>query len=203
MSTDDGRRDRDATRMRLIRAVGTLLAKQGFTSLGINAVAREAGVDKVLIYRYFGGLPELIEAYGLEGDFWPSTAELVGDREAFSALPLADRLSLFARRFAEALRKRPVTLEILAWEMVETNHLTRSLETLRERQMVKIFKDVFQEGDREFDLPAFSALVGAGLSYLATRSRHIRWYNGIDLHSEQGWERLFSAVDAMIRVMVP
>ena len=64
-------RDRESTRARLIAAVGTLLAREGFTGLGVNAVAREAGVDKVLIYRYFGGLPELIVAFGREGNFWP------------------------------------------------------------------------------------------------------------------------------------
>ncbi|HKZ16288.1 MAG TPA: TetR/AcrR family transcriptional regulator, partial [Geobacteraceae bacterium] len=57
-------RDREATRTRLIQAVGALLARHGFTAIGVNAVAKEAGVDKVLIYRYFGGLPQLIAAFG-------------------------------------------------------------------------------------------------------------------------------------------
>ncbi|MFU8830406.1 MAG: hypothetical protein ACNA8P_13365 [Phycisphaerales bacterium] len=35
----------------MIRAVGTLLARDGFQGMGVNAVAREAGVDKVLIAR--------------------------------------------------------------------------------------------------------------------------------------------------------
>jgi len=73
----------------LIQAVGTLLAREGFKGLGVNAVAREAGVDKVLIYRYFGGLSELIVAFGREGNFWPSIKELAdGDVEAYSRLPV-------------------------------------------------------------------------------------------------------------------
>ncbi|MFO7645107.1 MAG: TetR/AcrR family transcriptional regulator, partial [Desulfosarcina sp.] len=68
-------RDREATRELLVDAVGKLLAEKGFTHLGVNAVARQAGVDKVLIYRYFGGLPGLIKAFGQEGDFWPSIEE--------------------------------------------------------------------------------------------------------------------------------
>ena len=47
------------TRRRLISAVGSLLAREGFKGIGVNAVAREAGVDKKLIYRYFDGLPGL------------------------------------------------------------------------------------------------------------------------------------------------
>jgi AcrR family transcriptional regulator len=52
----------------LVRAVGTLLARDGFTALGVNAVAKEASVDKVLIYRYFGGMPELLGAFGRSAD---------------------------------------------------------------------------------------------------------------------------------------
>ena len=55
-------RNRDETSARLLAAVGEVLARDGFAALGVNAVAKQAGVDKVLIYRYFGGLPELIQA---------------------------------------------------------------------------------------------------------------------------------------------
>ncbi len=118
-------RNREATRARLIQAVGTLLAREGFTGLGVNAVAREAGVDKVLIYRYFGGLSELIVAFGREGNFWPSIKELAdGDVEAYSRLPVSEQLSRLSRNFIQAIRQRPITQEILAWEMVERNDLT-------------------------------------------------------------------------------
>ncbi len=57
-----GSRDKGATRQRLLEAVGTLLSRDGFGALGVNAVAREAGVDKVLIYRYYGGMADLWRA---------------------------------------------------------------------------------------------------------------------------------------------
>ena len=51
-------------------AVGDVLARDGFTAIGVNAIAKQAGVDKVLIYRYFGGLPELLQTWGASGRFW-------------------------------------------------------------------------------------------------------------------------------------
>jgi len=97
---DTKTRDREATRARLIGAVGTLLAREGFKGLGVNAVAREAGVDKVLIYRYFGGLSELIADFGREGNFWPSIKELAGgDIEAYSRLAVTEQLSLLSKFF--------------------------------------------------------------------------------------------------------
>jgi AcrR family transcriptional regulator len=193
-------RDREATRARLIEAVGTLLAREGFTGLGVNAVAREAGVDKVLIYRYFGGLPELIAAFGREGNFWPSIKELAGgDVVAFGQLPLAEQLSQMGKNFMAAIRKRPLTQEILAWEMIERNELTVELETIRENTMMNFFEMFFQSVNKGPDIAAMGAIIGAGISYLASRGRKIRFYNGIDLDSEAGWQRLEGAIDTMIQ----
>jgi AcrR family transcriptional regulator len=193
-------RDRETTRARLIEAVGTLLAREGFTGLGVNAVAREAGVDKVLIYRYFGGLPELIVAFGREGNFWPSINELAGgDVVAFGQLPLAEQLSCLGKNFMAAIRTRPLTQEILAWEMIERNELTVELEAIRENTMTNFFEMFFQSANEGPDIAAMGAIIGAGVSYLASRGRKIRFYNGIDLESEAGWQRLEGAIDTMIQ----
>ena len=137
-------RDRQITSRRLISAVGSLLAKQGFKGMGVNAVAREAGVDKVLIYRYFGGLEGLIAAFGKEGDFWPSALELAGgDLQKFSQMPLDERLSVFASNFIDSLRKRPLTQAIMAWEIIEPNGLTEELERIREQSIIEFFQMFF------------------------------------------------------------
>ncbi len=59
-------RNRDETRQRLLEAALDLMSEEGFAALGINAVARRAGADKQLIYRYFGGLDDLMAAAGAE-----------------------------------------------------------------------------------------------------------------------------------------
>jgi len=193
-------RDREATRARLIGAVGTLLARDGFKGLGVNAVAREAGVDKVLIYRYFGGLPELIVAFGRDGNFWPSIKELAGgDVEVYSRLPVTEQLSQLSRNFMNAIRTRPITQEILAWEMVERNELTAELETIRENTMMNFFDMFFPATDTGPDIAAMGAIIGAGISYLVSRSRQISIYNGVNLDTETGWRRLEQAMDTMIR----
>ena len=121
-----GTRDKEATKARLLDAVGAILAREGFGALGVNSVAHEAGVDKVLIYRYFGGMTDLLHAFGQSGDFWPSITEVLGeDPSELLELPLADRWALGLSRYAEALRRRPVTKEILAWEQIATARLYR------------------------------------------------------------------------------
>jgi len=193
-------RDREATRARLIKAVGSLLAREGFKGMGVNAVAREAGVDKVLIYRYFGGLPKLIEAFGREGNFWPSIKELAGgDVEAYGRLPATEQLSQLSRNFMSAIRTRPITQEILAWEMIERNELTAELETIRENTMMNFFDMFFPATDTGPDIAAMGAIIGAGISYLVSRARQITIYNGVNLDTETGWRRLERAMETMIR----
>ncbi len=63
-------RDRSKTERRLIDAVGYLIAENGLSNVGINRVARQSGVNKVLIYRYFGGLDGLLQAYRLRSQSW-------------------------------------------------------------------------------------------------------------------------------------
>ena len=73
-------RDRDATRERLIEAGFRVLSEDGFAGLGINGIARAAGCDKKLIYRYFENLDGLVDGMG----------ERVADDLADSLAPALD-----------------------------------------------------------------------------------------------------------------
>jgi AcrR family transcriptional regulator len=191
-------RSRDDTAARLLGAVGEVLARDGFGGIGINAIARQAGVDKVLIYRYFGGLPELLKAWGESGRFWPTVDELLGDDpQAFRALPEAERWTRFFEHFIDGLRARPLTLEIMAAEVLERNELTAILETEREAWGEQAAREL---GGPEFaarpELQALTLMLVGGVEYLLLRSRTIRIFGGIDLRSDAGWAQLKAALRA-------
>ncbi|MBI5281606.1 MAG: TetR/AcrR family transcriptional regulator [Candidatus Solibacter usitatus] len=187
-------RDRARTRHSIIEAVGRLLARQGFKGVGVNAVAREAGVDKVLIYRYFGGIPQLLKAYAEEGGFWPTQAELLGSgSDTETNLDLARRALLGLLRW---LRQHPLTLEIMRWELLERNELTRALARHREEFATRLMRTFRPQPD--IDLAALGAVLAAGGTYLLLRARTSDVYNGIHLDSEQEWDRLELALDSLI-----
>jgi len=199
--THDRTRDRAATEERILGAVGQVLARDGFGAVGVNAIARQAGVDKVLIYRYFGGLPELLRAWGESGQFWPRVADLLGpDPQALLALPAAERYARFFEHFIDELRRRPLTLEILAAELTERNELTAILEAEREawgEAAVQVL------GGADFaarpHLQGVTLLLVAGVQYLLLRSRRIRTFGGVDLHGEAGWQQLKQAIHVLAR----
>jgi AcrR family transcriptional regulator len=198
-------RDREATTERILAAVGEVLAREGFGGIGINAIAKQAGVDKVLIYRYFGGLPELLQAWGRSGRFWPSVDELL--RSAPPDLlqrPVAERFALFFEHFVDSLRSRPLTLEILAAELVHRNELTALLEAEREAWGFEAQRVL---GGPEADAPWLQdviTLLIAGVQFLLVRARHIRLWGGRDLHSDATWTHLKQSVRTLAQqVMGP
>ena len=192
-----------ATEKKLVEAVGTVIQQRGVDALGVNALAVAAGVDKVLIYRYFDGLEGLLRAYGESADFWPSVEELLGeDDEVLREVDPGRVAARVFRNYVEALRRRPVTLALLAWECVERNELVAILEDVRERRSEQLFRRIGASG---FPLHGgtaeLAALVSAGLSYLCVRARHIRIYGGVRLDEPEGWEPIFEGLERAFRAL--
>jgi AcrR family transcriptional regulator len=205
-ATASGTRDRSATKARLLDAVGTILAREGFSSLGINAVAHEAGVDKVLIYRYFGGMTDLLHAFGQSGDFWPGITEVLGDDPSeMMELPLADRWAVGLSRYAEALRRRPITKEILAWEQIEQNELTDILRQARGDWFEDLMSHFPDDDDAtDADLVGTILLIVGAIHYFVVLSRLQEDFSGVVVNTDEGWAHINTVISGICqRTLVP
>jgi AcrR family transcriptional regulator len=193
------RRNRALTEAKLRKAVEDLLVEGGFGALTPSAVARRAGVDKMLIYRYFGDLPGLVRAIAFASDFFPTFEDLRGDQSVADLLahPAGARAARVLERNAAILMERPVVLELMVWELVERNDLTAIMEEARENLGLRLITELFPDVADGARLRAMSAVLSAGVTYLALRRRKIRWYSGVDLKSDQGWREIAEAIEAM------
>ena len=193
------RRNRSQTEGRLRQAVEDLLVEGGFGALTPSAVARRAGVDKMLIYRYFGDLAGLVRAIAFAPDFFPTFEDLCGNDSvaALLALSVGARAARILDRNARALMDRPVVLELMVWELVERNELTAIMEEARESLGLRLLAELFPDVADRSRLGAMSAVLSAGVAYLALRRRKIRWFSGVDLKSDDGWKEIVSAIEAM------
>ena len=188
-------RNRPRTEARLREALAVVLAEGGFAALTPSAVARQAGVDKMLIYRYFGGLDGLVEAVANGPDFFPTFDEICGgDPAALRALPIPERAAAMLDAYARLLMARPMVLELMVWELVERNELTAIMETAREEMGLRLGRELFEDVRDPQTMGAVTALLAAGVTYLALRRRKIRWFNGVDLRADEGWAQIRQAV---------
>lgn len=188
--------DAELTRERLVRAVGEVLARDGFKGLTDKKVCAEAAVECRLLYRHFRGLPGLLTAFRASPDFWPSAEELVaGDDEALRRLPPDALMSEFFKRYMRAMRRRPKTLEILSWEARERNAYTRVIELGRERTALEFFEYMHDDPPEDVDLSVLVALMAGAVHFLAMRSRVGDFFGGLDLRADEDWLRVERTIE--------
>lgn len=189
-------RDREATEVRLIEALERVLSRDGFQGLGVNSVAREAGVDKVLIYRYFGDLDGLIEAFGRRVELWVGKAS----KAAPGGTGYATRMQNLLRDYVGSLRQNPSLRQIIAWELVDSSPILRKLDASRSKAVGAWFAQA--RGDSTppagADAPAVNALLLAGMHHLVLREQSIGSFAGMDLRAPGTWERLERAAEQIL-----
>jgi AcrR family transcriptional regulator len=192
-------RDADAMRERILAAIDRIILRDGLSGVGVNALAREAGCDKVLIYRYFGDLDGVHAAYAARSDFWWTIGDLTEGIDP-ARVPLADALKLILRRHAWAIRARPLTLAVMAAEPLERTALVIALEAVRERRSLDLSRWIVDRYGRPegVDLEAIGMILGVAVNYLAVRARTIRVMSGVQVQTDEDWERIYAALDAVI-----
>ncbi len=195
-------RDKEETRSKILEAVGKILEEEGFQGIGINSVSRKAGVDKVLIYRYFGDLPGLLREFASSGDYWPSMDSLVENAERTTLPPESSDLALaLLKGYIREIRNSPSAQELLLGELVSRNELSEVSAMKRERQGADLIEALVSAAPDagKVDVAAMGALLSAGLTFLMLRARTSDAYLGIDISSEEGWERIERAMEGLVR----
>ncbi len=190
---------KEVNKKHLINAVETILAREGFKNLGVNKIAREAGVDKVLIYRYFGGLHQLVSEYSQTLEFWPGLEELLGqDEQALQSFSAEQQFAFFFKSFLRALRRRPMTQMIMVWwDSEPENEFTKQLDDIRMRRALEFFERL-EKIPVDKDLTAIVAILYAAISRLIERSQTTGSLGGINLNNDDGWERIEQGFDLLL-----
>ena len=179
---------RQDTEEKLLDALETVIQRDGLAHLGVNAVIEEAGVTKPLLYRYFGSLEGLIQAWGERRRIWPTDFMPPGDdvnnHDAyFSGL----------MRIASHLKEHPLAAELLAVDLQPNGELGEILDELKQqaaRQIQPQLAIMTRQDTLRFNLTFYSAIV-----YLSLRARHSPQMMGLNLNTEAGW----ATVMAMLR----
>jgi AcrR family transcriptional regulator len=178
------KKDRAATEEKIYIAFLDILKEKGPQSVGINAIAKEAGVSKTLIYRYFGGMKGLLLRFAQRGDFFKSLLEIDAKKDSL------DNLKNFVTEGTKELRGNVLTQEILRWQLLENNEDTKSLFKYFNAQVGK----TFTINEKDDSLNAALQLMIGGYVYLTLLSKFNKTFIATDLTSETTWKNYDEAI---------
>ena len=160
-------RDREATEKRLLETIGKMISNDGFEKIGINAVATQSGVSKILIYRYFGSVEGLMAAYIRQYDFLLNFPIEFPNREQ---LPSFVR-NIFQEQI-EQLRNNPTLKRLYRWELSCNNDMIVKLREQREKIGVTLVEKVSElTGYPQKEIAVLASFLSASITYLVMRDR--------------------------------
>jgi len=186
---------RQQTEQHILQALEAQIREAGMGGIGINAIARRAGVSKELIYRYFDGLDGLLLRWMQEQDFWTGQRGMPEKAESSDQTPRQLVLDML-RAQVEALSSNDTLREVRRWELVELNEVTSRLAQRREKA-ARSFIDRIDGLSPDIDMPATVSVMLAGGLYLMLRAKTESQFLGVPIRTEEGWERIFHALDTL------
>ncbi len=188
-------RNREATEQRLLDAIGEMIAQDGFEQIGINAVAKQSGVSKILIYRYFDSVDGLMAAYIRRNDFWINFSI---DKPADT--DLATYLTGILRQQVHILRHNHTLRRLYRWELSSKNDFIVALREQRETAGLKLIDKVAQlSGLPHHQVASLATVFTASITYLVMLEEFCPVYNGIAINQDQGWDLFLEGIEMQIR----
>ncbi|WP_313624592.1 TetR/AcrR family transcriptional regulator [Achromobacter sp.] len=187
---------RENTERLILQALESQILETGMGGVGINAIAKRAGVSKELIYRYFDGMPGLMLAWMQEQDFWTRNPGLLAADESSQRTP-GDLVLSMLRAQIDALSGNETLREVRRWELIERNEVSAPLAERRERA-ARGFIDRVDGLAPDVDVPAVVSVMLAGVLYLMLRAKTESHFLGVPLRTEEGWDRINGALEHLV-----
>jgi AcrR family transcriptional regulator len=190
-------KDKEETMKRFVDAVGEILKEHGYAALSLNKIASKAGKDKKLIYRYFGGLNNLLKVYINGKDYWqPLLREL--NEAAANGDP--EVLPLFIRLFQDLFlffRNEKEMQKFILWQMSDRNPLMRSISEEREKEGARLqaLTDPHFRGSG-INIRMVMALLLGGTYYVVLHAEHNKsTVAGVDVNLERDQKELLKTIE--------
>jgi putative transcription regulator, tetR family len=191
-------KSREQTECKILEAVASIVESDGFEKLGINTIALKANVSKMLIYRYFGGLEELVARFIMQKDYWANTDTLILNPHS-----VGDSIKSMFRNQIEQLRNDVTLRRLCRWELSCHNASIDRLRDKREENGCNLIKVVSRlTGCSNSEVASLASILSASISYLTLIEDQCPTYNGIALQTDKGWEQIAQGVDMIVDLWI-
>lgn len=182
-----GIRNKERSKKKFLDAVGEILKTRGYAALKINDIAKVAGVDKKMIYTYFGGIDGLIDEYISTTDFWMNVKEENIDVDISDGGKKMTEEMLHSQ--FDYLLSSVELQKVLIWRLSEERQSLKKMIEAQEETGEMLFKGISDPhfGEQAEKFRAIMALAVSGIYHLTIDTTlNGSVFCGIDLKTEHG-----------------
>ncbi|AZA76902.1 TetR/AcrR family transcriptional regulator [Chryseobacterium sp. G0186] len=195
-------RNKERSKKKFLDAVGKILKTKGHAALKINDIAAVAGVDKKMIYTYFGGMNGLMDEYIRSHDYWSRITvdeieKIKPNIEDGGRSFMEDML----HKQYDYIYKNKEAQKLLLWRLSESRKSLRKLTDTQEENGEYIFRLMMDDHfkDHAKDFRAIMAIMVSGLYYLNLRSCvDSDIFCGVNINSPEGRDMIKKAVSFLL-----
>jgi AcrR family transcriptional regulator len=183
-------RNKERTRIKLLRSVGSILKKEGFVGLSVTNVAKKADVNRKLVYEYYGTLENLVKEYLNTRDYWRVSLDHIDEiiekgKKDFGRQAAFDLLD---QQF-DSLMNNEEMRKIITWGLSENisslKDLNKEREFLAEQLFTRLIDGHFLGKDK--NIRAIDAILVGGIYYLTLQAKMTgETMCGIDVNTQEG-----------------
>lgn len=186
------------TEKNLLEAVSYIIENDGFTKIGVNRIANQAGCDKVLIYRYFGGLDGLLVEWAKRHDYYSfAYSEFIETIKSAEGKDIKQIVKDVLIRQLHYLKDNVLMQELLVWELSGHSSFKGILEE-RERSGYKLQEELNRYLNIGNDNDMSVTMIISAINYIVLFTRQYHRINGIDFSKPEAWGRLETMISEYV-----
>lgn len=181
------------TTQRIVAAFEEVIAERGMGGIGINRIAEKAGVSKVLIYRYFGGIDGLVTYYIKMGKLFPTfDSRMIAQIQPTQPSDMGRVWSRQVVQTFRGFRASKAGREILKATVIDNDELADIASKAQDEELSRMVAELsFVEGA---DSQAIAAVIISAMTHLTLLAQSNRTMIGLDLRDDANWKRIEQAV---------
>jgi AcrR family transcriptional regulator len=193
--------DKERSMQRLLEAVGYVIKDKGYAGLGPTNIAKAAGLNKRLIYFYFGSVDNLIEKYVRSKDYFAGASngadQLLEQNKESGTCKLLE--SLLVNQLEHFYNNEEMQ-KIILWQISERSQIMFEVAETREKVGTQFFELADKELDRgKADLRAVAGLLVGGIYYMVLHAKsNDSLFCEIDVNSQEGINRIKNAIGTIL-----
>lgn len=186
------------TEKNLLEAVSHIIENDSFTKIGVNRIANQAGCDKVLIYRYFGGLDGLLVEWAKRHDYYSfAYSEFIETIKRAEGKDIKQIVKDVLMRQLHYLKDNVLMQELLVWELSGHSSFKGIIEE-RERSGYKLQEELNRYLNIDNDNDMSIAIIISAINYIVLFTRQYHRLNGIDFSKPEAWDRLETLISKYV-----